>query len=272
MRPWYATCKKVLTVVLEEKESPGGPLMHTSLVRQLSLGAVIFCASYGTAHAVPITYDLAGTGSVCGALGGTCVSNVAFTGSVTLDVNPAGPAGSDSYVYDDGSTATAEDLNDWVISTYSFNWEGGTFSDRIVAGETQHGFYAGIYSDPLEEYLQTYNSSVRDTANGDTREIEINLGGLNLFSYDTSTRIFPDVTAFPSLTNLPAETPPWELDVTLFDYSFTEQGSTILTSSGYQAGFQVTSIVQRVASVPEPSTLALSIAGIAMLFWRRRKA
>jgi hypothetical protein len=245
--------------------------MHTSLVRRLSLGALIFGASFGTAYAVPVTYDLSGTGSVCTDLGATCVSNVAFTGSVTFDVDPAGPTGSDAFVYDDGSSAQASDNDSWVISTLSFSWAGGSFSDRVVANETEHSSYAEVVSNPSEEHLLTSNASVRDVTYGDLHDVEVNQGGIDLYSYDGSTRIFPDVTAFPLLTNLPAETPPWQLYVSLFDYAFTEQDSNILSTSGYQASFLATSIVERAAAVPEPATLALCLTGLVMLFRTRRR-
>ena len=67
----------------------------------LRMTALVACLFSGlAAHAVPLTYDFAGTGSVCTfASDASCASTYegAFSGSVTIDVLANGPSGPDSF-------------------------------------------------------------------------------------------------------------------------------------------------------------------------------
>ena len=96
---------------------------------QLRMTTLVACLFNGlAAHAVPVTYDFAGTGHVCTyASDGSCASTYdgAFTGSVTIDVLADGPGGADSYT---NGSSLAYDYNGWLQSDFLIQWEGNSFN------------------------------------------------------------------------------------------------------------------------------------------------
>ena len=95
--------------------------------------ALVACLFNGlAAQAVPLTYDFAGTGSVCTyASDASCASTYegAFTGSVTIDVLANGPSGADSFT--NGSTL-AYDYEGWLQSDFLIQWDGNSFNPGPV--------------------------------------------------------------------------------------------------------------------------------------------
>lgn len=115
----------------------------------MKAGRLVFGALAGwlvavTAQAVPVIYDFTGVGFVSTFTGvGAAITtqdDVAFTGSMTIDVHPDGFGGTDSYVSPDGSYAY--DYSGWVDSSFTIQWGSVLFSPR--AGSDPNSYH---YSD-----------------------------------------------------------------------------------------------------------------------------
>jgi len=111
----------------------------------LRLTALVACLFSGlAAHAVPLTYDFAGTGSVCTfASDASCASTYegAFSGSVTIDVLANGPSGPDSFT--NGSTL-AYDYDGWLQSDFLIQWDGNSFNPGPVDSQIASDNYVQL--------------------------------------------------------------------------------------------------------------------------------
>jgi hypothetical protein len=111
----------------------------------LRMTALVACLFSGlAAHAVPLTYDFAGTGSVCTfASDASCASTYegAFTGSVTIDVLANGPSGPDSFT--NGSTL-AYDYDGWLQSDFLIQWDGNSFNPGPVDSQIASDNYVQL--------------------------------------------------------------------------------------------------------------------------------
>src|SRR5690349_2288808 len=89
------------------------------------------------ANAAPMTFDFTGNGNLCYYTGtgnaSTCTVGQTFTGSVTMDLLANGPSGPDSST---NGTTVAYDAEGWVLSHFTINWGGNTFSPSAVPGNT----------------------------------------------------------------------------------------------------------------------------------------
>lgn len=215
------------------------------------------------AHAGIITYDFAGTGSLCQFFG-SCDSGIAFTGSMTVDVNPAGPSGPDSNI-DPG--ASAQDDSGWVTPSFIINWAGGSYQSYVVAGETYHDNYTLMEPGIFGQGLVTRDYSLRELIVGATRELVQN---------EAEFRLQPNgaadpglgMSAFPEPLSL---TPQFGAFIGFFDTSATLVDNQLSAWSGIQGGFELDTLVQRPTSVPEPATLILMCLGVAGLGLGRRR-
>lgn len=95
----------------------------------LAVAAWTWCVP--SAVAAPIVYDFSGAGELCRYRGPefgqelVCVPKE-FSGTLALEVNPAGPVGAQI-----GDTRI-ESRDGWVTSTFSISWDGGSFSPAPV--------------------------------------------------------------------------------------------------------------------------------------------
>ena len=226
----------------------------------LRMTALVACLFSGlAAHAVPLTYDFAGIGSVCTfASNASCASTFdgAFTGSVTIDVLANGPSGPDSFT--NGSTL-AYDYDGWLQSDFLIQWDGNSFNPGPVDSQ--------IASD---NYVQL--------ANG-------HLGAEQLFNRE-AYRGFDGSTNFYASAGLTRQSsdPSWLTDLTFPEglglapgpgaFNQLNFGEYTQTETGVYAGFSGTanlsSFTVRATSVPEPGTLVLFGLGLIGLRLGRR--
>ena len=198
------------------------------------------------AQAVPLTYDFAGTGSVCTfAANASCASTYegAFTGSVTMDVLADGPSGSDAST---NGGSLVYDYNGWVQSDFLIQWDGNSFNPGPVASQIDSDNYVQL-SDGYFGVDQAFNREAYLGADGSTDFYSS--AGLTRQTSDTSW--ITDLS-FPVGLGL-APGPGAFNQIGFAEYS--------LTATGLYAGFSGTvglsSLTVRTTSVPEPGTLVL---------------
>jgi hypothetical protein len=225
-----------------------------------------FCAG---AHAEILTFDFSGTGQLYTYTGsGTSTTSApqSFTGSVILDINPAGPSGID--VLTDGATYLSDE-NDWVVATFDIRWD-----DKWVRpAEVPDPAYVSHLTELNDNYSSSYD------------RVSVNAGYQNANRYSVAQLAWlnPDQTwlsglVLPDLSGAGSGLPTIYKSLQFLDYSWTcEPETRDCDFSGYEGNFWVDSLVQRPpVAVSEPSSLALSGLGLALLlgtrFTRRRRA
>jgi hypothetical protein len=129
-------------------------------------------------HAQSVTYDFTGNGDFCSNAGAgtdfTCVTGLAFTGTVTIDVIADGPSGPDSYT----DATTASDDNGWVRSHFVIRWDGNVYEPAPTPGpqlysnesarvENDNYYPGAVYQDTLVNGVYYVN----ETTPGSTCEI-----------------------------------------------------------------------------------------------------
>jgi hypothetical protein len=232
----------------------------TNFLRVTALGACLFNGL--AAHAVPVTYAFAGTGSVCTyASDASCASTFEgwFTGSVTIDVLANGPGGADSFT---NGSSLAYDYNGWVQSDFLIQWDGNNFNPGSVDSQVSSDNYVQLAND----YMGADQLHNRESYHG----------------FDGSTHIYSSAGLTRQSSN-----PSWLTDLS-FPAGFglapgpgafnqISFGEYTQTATGVYAGFSgavsLSTLTDRSASVPEPGTLALfglGLLGVGLC--RRRRA
>lgn len=234
--------------------------------KNLALSVAAACCFTGVANAVPVTYDFAGVGgmTVYIGVGGEAygVHDIAFTGSMTIDVNPEGPGGDDTsslldwWIYDN---------NGWVTSQFVINWDGHTF-DPTLTEDASVSHFAEVANRPDYDLM---GNGVRYTTGDDHST------GAELVRATTDTTWLSDLSFNDALGMAPAGI--WNgfnNNIRFYDSWSTYNAETgIYDSHGMVGGFDLTSLTVQGAtsSVPEPGTLTLLSAGLMGAWCSRRR-
>jgi hypothetical protein len=226
---------------------------------KMRMTALATCLFSGVAaHAVPVTYDFTGSGSVCTyASNAGCASTYtgAFTGSVTIDVLAAGPSGPDSYT--DGSSM-AYDFNGWAQTDFLIHWGGNSFNPSPVPAQTSSDNYVQLAND----WGHADHLSMRESYFGSDGTTEYS-------SIALLTRQTADLSWLTGLW-IPQELGfapgPSAFNQILFDNSTVSAG----VYSGFNGRIDLSSFSARARSVPEPGSLALLVFGLAGIALVRR--
>jgi len=228
------------------------PLQTTALVAGLFYGLA--------AHAVPLTYDFAGTGSVCTyASDASCASTYegAIFGSVTIDFLANGPSGPDSYT---NGVSLAYDYDGWLQSDFLIQWDGHTFNPGPLDSQ--------IASD---NYVQLANGYIGAEQLHNREAYQGFDGSTNVYSSASLTRQSSDPSwltdlSFPEGLGL-APGPGAFNQVSFSEYAQMATG----TYSGFSGVANLSSLTVRTTSVPEPATLVLFALGLAGVGLSRRR-
>jgi hypothetical protein len=214
------------------------------------------------AHAVPLTYDFAGTGSVCTyASNASCASTYegAFTGSVTFDVLADGPGGADSFT---NGSSLAYDYNGWVQSDFLIEWGGNSFNPGPVDSQVASDNYVQLVNGYIIGAYQAFNRESYQGFDGST----------NFYSSAGLTRQSADPSwitdlLFPVGSGL-APGPSAYNELNFGEYSQSAAG----LYAGFSGAVSLSSLTARAASVPEPGTLVIfgiGLVGLALSRLRR---
>jgi hypothetical protein len=115
---------------------------------RLRVTALVACLlSALAAHAVPVAYNFAGTGTVCTyANDASCASTYdgAFTGTVTIDVLASGPSGADAFT---NGVSLAYDYDGWAQSDFLIQWGGNSFDPGPLASQVASDNYVQLAND-----------------------------------------------------------------------------------------------------------------------------
>ena len=218
----------------------------------LRMAALVACLSSGVAaHAVPLTYDFAGIGSVCTfASNASCASTYegAFTGSITIDILANGPGGPDSFT--NGSTL-AYDYDGWLQSDFLIQWDGNSFNPGPVDSQIASDNYVQLVNGYIGAE-QLFNREAYRGFDGSTNFYAS--AGLTRQSSDPAW--LTDLT-FPEGLGL-APGPGAFNQLNFAEYTQTETG----VYAGFSGMANLSSFTVRASSVPEPGTLVLFGLGL----------
>jgi hypothetical protein len=223
--------------------------------------ALVACLLSGrAAHAVPVIYDFAGTGSVCTyASDASCASTYdgAFTGTVTIDVLASGPSGADAFT---NGSSLAYDYDGWAQSDFLIQWDSNSFNPGPVASQVSSDNYVQLANDfngvdqvfNRESYFGFDGSTNFYSSAGLTRQSS-DLSWMSDLSFPAGVGLAPGSGAFNQLN--------------FSNYTHKETG----VYAGFSGLVNLSSLTARTTSVPEPGTLALFGLGLAGLGFRRRR-
>jgi hypothetical protein len=227
---------------------------------QLRVTAFATCLFNGlAAHAAPVTYDFAGTGSVCTyASNASCASTYegAFTGSVTIDVLASGPSGADSFT--NGATL-AYDYDGWAQSDFLIQWDGNSFNPGPVDSQVESDNYVQL----INGVLGVDQVSNRENYHGFDGSTDVYSGAV-LTRQSSDTSWLPDIS-FPEGFGLAPGPNAFN------QLTFSEYWETAGVSAGFSGMVNLTSLTVRTASVPEPGTLVLLGLGLVGFGLRRQR-
>lgn len=241
--------------------------MNTGLVVMLGAAAL---GGPIAAHAAPITFDFTGNGwltTYVGNGGTTSTPEAAsFTGSVTFDVLSPGPTGPDGT---SNGTTIASDPTGWVQSSFFIQWDAGSFTPGPVSGqhtvgnmtEVRDDYFAFLYS-----YDSLYNAVQYTGAESGTTYLSY-----ASLARSTQDRSWLSDLTFDSSAALATGTGAYNL-LSFGDYSYRYNTATNGNDYlGWYGSMGLTSMTERPASVPEPTTLALLSLGLGGLAFARRR-
>jgi len=228
----------------------------------LQMAALGACLLYGlAAQAVPLTYDFAGTGSVCTyASDASCASTYegAITGSVTIDFLANGPSGADSFT---NGTSLAYDYDGWLQSDFLIEWDGQSFNPGPLDSQIGSDNYVQL----INGYIGAEQLHNRENYHGFD-------GSTNVYSNAGLTRQSSDPSwlsdlTFPEGLGL-APGPGAFNQISFGQYSETEAHMY----AGFSGYANLSALTVRSTSVPEPGTLVLFGLGLMGLgLFRHRR-
>jgi len=198
-----------------------------------------------------LTYDFAGTGSVCTyASDATCASTYdgAFTGSVTIDVLASGPAGADSFT---NGSSLAYDYNGWVQSDFLIEWGGNSFNPGDVSSQVASDHYVQL----ANNYIGADQAHNRESYQGFD-------GSTNFYSGAALTRQSSDTSWMTDLTfpvGFGLAPGPGAFNQILFS-EYTQAATGVY--AGFSGSVNLSSLTVRTTSVADPGTLALFGLGL----------
>jgi hypothetical protein len=238
--------------------------------------ALCGAAPLGTSSAVaaPVVYDFAGTGELCRYRGPEFGQELVctpqdFTGTLALEVNPAGPGRAEI-----GDTRI-DSRDGWVTSTFTFSWDGGSFAPRPVAEDGNFERHSARVSNGYD----LGGGRLLDELFVEHAHFAVFGGVLELWSEASFLRSAVDVDwlqdlSFPldrllapgeNLMRFAEATAFYNYDLSRVEYS------------GFTGEFTVASLTARAIAVPEPGTamlcaIAFAVTSAAMLPRRRRRS
>ena len=240
--------------------------IHT-LVAVLSAGLV---AAAVPASAVTVV-SVQGTGQVCRPAVGpmqnypgvcTSISGVAMAGTIIYD----------RIGLPDFTSPGLASGENWIVTSFEFNWSGedmGGYTSARVADET--GF--GTFAETQDDYDDGFGNPLSDLLSASFTSQSLEFGRVS----QNSAVLAMGAIETPWLQNLDF---PFDAGLAFgtaaFNYlsfsdeafTFTETDITSVRAGSVNGLFQLTSY--HVVEVPEPSTLALALAGGLGLLLRRR--
>ena len=212
-----------------------------------------------------VVVSLEATGEICSLAVNNCTTNVALTGTVTLD-----RIGNPTIV-----DATQAEGRGWISSIFDLQWAGGSFRSTHVAAETYFSDNALTWNDlpdnqtppDLFDRLSALFDSRFENLSGPTQRLVVSQASFFMGTEDTSwlsDLSFPFDAGLAPLQGFSARV----LNFDSFDTSAGIDGVGTYTDSSISGAFVLTAF--RVQAIPEPGTLALAGLGVLGAIARRR--